>query len=328
LTQESDDRFRRLSRLFDEVVSLPAEERDQAMARLCGGDHDLESELRDLVAADETADPDAFVAGVVASEAAAVSGPRMEGTRLGSWRVAEALGEGGMGTVYRAYRADGAYDAQAALKLVRGGIPSPALSERFIAERQILAGLSHPGIARLLDGGNARDGTPFLVMELVEGRTITEWCDDRGLGVEERVRLFLQVCDSVAYAHGALVAHRDLKPSNILVTEVGEPKLLDFGIAKLMDAVAEGAEGVTQVQRAMTPSYASPEQVSGAKAGVAADVYSLGVLLFELLSGRLPIETYCSNRYSHFSNVRKCIVRQPQTFGVSRYGDSILEVCK
>jgi serine/threonine-protein kinase len=291
VTKDGGERFRTLSRIFDEVADLVGAEREVAIRERCAGHPDLEGEVRALLAADEGGEPDAFVASVVTAEATALTAPRVQGVRLGSWRIVRPLGEGGMGTVYLASRADGEYEADAAIKLVRGGIPSPSLSERFRAERQILAGLSHPGVAKLLDGGSTDDGTPYLVLELVDGRPITEWCNERDLDVDARLELFLRVCDTVAYAHGALVAHRDLKPSNILVTSEGEPKLLDFGIAKLMDAMSDGAEGVTQTYGIMTPAYASPEQVAGEGAGVATDIYSLGVLLFELLTGRLPIET-------------------------------------
>jgi len=287
---EQGERFHRLSALFDELVELDGEAREARIAERCSGDPGMAEEIRQLLAIDDGGSGE-YLAGVIASEAEAFHGMEVEGTSLGSWRILEPIGEGGMGTVYLAERADGAYEARAAVKLVRGGIPSPMLAERFRAERQILAGLSHPGVAKLLDGGSTDDGTPYLVMEYIDGKTITEWCDERDLDVGARLRLFLKVCDAVGYAHRELVAHRDLKPSNILVTAEGEPKLLDFGIAKLMDSVGDSAEGVTQTYRVMTPAYASPEQVSGERAGVAADMYSLGVLLYELLSGRLPLET-------------------------------------
>lgn len=289
MTQQSD-RFRTLSALFDDVVELPASERDERIAQACAGDSALEAELRALLAADRMTGDEDFVHGVIASEAVALQERDMGGVRLGPWQVGEPIGEGGMGTVYLARRADGAYEAQAAIKLVRGGIPSPALDERFRSERQILAGLRHPGVAQLLDGGSTDDGTPYLVMEYIDGAPINEWCDREGLDVEERLRLFLKVCDAVAYAHRQLVAHRDLKPSNILVTTEGEAKLLDFGIAKLIDAIGDTGD-VTQSYTVMTPAYASPEQVAGERASASADVYSLGVLLYELLSGRLPLET-------------------------------------
>ena len=290
MTTNRSERFKELSRLFDQVADLDGEARESIIRDECVADPELERELRRLLSADSSQASGKFVADVVASEAATLTGADLLGRTLGSWRILEAIGEGGMGTVYLADRADGAYEAKAAIKLVRGGIPSPMLSERFRIERQILAGLSHPGVAQLLDGGSTDDGTPYLVMEFIDGQPITEWCDDQSLSIDDRLTLFLKVCDSVAYAHQALVAHRDLKPSNILVSADGAPKLLDFGIAKLMEDMGEGAE-VTQSYGLMTPAYASPEQVSGGQAGVAADIYSLGVLLYEILSGRLPIDT-------------------------------------
>jgi serine/threonine protein kinase/tetratricopeptide (TPR) repeat protein len=292
MTDDPSERFRRLGELFDQFVDLSAAEREAAIENAALSDARLERELRELLAADESSD--SMLSGVVSSEARAMEAPDFRGTVLGSWRIVRALGEGGMGTVYLAERADGAYEAKAAIKVVRGGIPSPMLAEHFRSERQILAGLAHSGVARLLDGGNTADGTPYLVLEYIEGAPITDWCDSEGLDVEARLRVFLEVCDTVAYAHRELVAHRDLKPSNILVTSGGTPKLLDFGIAKLMDAISESddsGERVTRTVGIMTPAYASPEQVLGDRAGVPADIYALGVILYELLSGRLPLET-------------------------------------
>ena len=293
MTDDPSERFRRLGDLFDQFVDLSPAEREDAIEN-AGLSDDLERELRALLAADESGRPDSLLAGVISSEARAMEAPDFRGTILGSWRIMRTLGEGGMGTVYLAERADGSYEAKAAIKVVRGGIPSPMLTERFQSERQILAGLAHAGVARLLDGGNTADGTPYLVLEYIEGAPITRWCDSEGLDVEGRLRVFLDVCDTVAYAHRELVAHRDLKPSNILVTSDGAPKLLDFGIAKLMDALSDpgddSGDRVTRTVGIMTPAYASPEQVLGERAGVPADIYALGVILYELLSGRLPLE--------------------------------------
>lgn len=287
----ADDRFRRLSGLFDELVALDPASQEERIEELCADEPQLAEELRALLAADAADAGDVLVANVVESEAVELTASEVEGRTLGSWRVVDRLGEGGMGAVYLAERADGAYEARAALKIVRGGLPDSRIIDRFRAERQILAGLSHPGVAKLLDGGATDDGTPYLVMELVEGLPVTEWCEKRHLSIEERLRLFVQICDAVGHAHAALIAHRDLKPSNILVTSDGEPKLLDFGIAKLMEEIEDGGDGVTGSYPIMTPAYASPERISGARSGVAADIYSLGVILYQLLSGRLPIET-------------------------------------
>lgn len=295
MTRRSDDAFHRLTALFDEVVDLPPDAREERIREATQGKPELEAELRALLAADAAHDGPGLISGVVAQAAQSFLDPQVEGRMLGPWRVLEHLAEGGMGSVYLAERADGAYQARAAIKLVRGGIPSPELSRRFRTERQILADLDHPGVARLLDGGSTDDGTPFLVMEYVDGQPITEWCAERGATLEERLHLFLKVCDAVAYAHTRLVVHRDLKPANILVTPDGQPKLLDFGVARLVDALEESGDGGgpqrTQNLPLMTPAYASPEQLSGERAGLASDVYTLGVILYELLAGRLPLET-------------------------------------
>ena len=285
------EHFQTLNRLFDELVDVEPEEQDARIREVCAGRPDLEAELRSLLAADTGRDLERKIHDIVATEAVAVTSPDLEGRRLGSWRILGKLGEGGMGAVYLAERADGAYEAKAAIKLVRGGLSDTASDARFRAERQILAALSHPGVAQLRGGGTAPDGTPYLVMQYVDGKPLTAWCDDQNADVETRLELFLKVCDAVSHAHKALVAHRDLKPNNILVTHEGEPKLLDFGIAKIVEDMEDSGDGVTRTYGIMTPAYASPEQVAGGRAGVAADIYSLGVLLYELLSGRVPIET-------------------------------------
>src|SRR5882672_5701304 len=195
-----------------------------------------------------------------------------------------------MGEVYRAVRADGQYTKEVAVKLVRGGFDSAFVQERFRNERQILASLDHSNIARLLDGGSTEDGVPYLVMELIEGTRIDEYCRERKLSVNERLQLFLQVCDAVQFAHQRLIIHRDLKPGNILVTAVGVPKLLDFGIAKILEVEPDGSQGESTLTlfRLLTPQYASPEQVRGEPITTASDVYSLGVVLYELLTGQSP----------------------------------------
>src|SRR4029077_12420831 len=206
------------------------------------------------------------------------------GLRIGAWRITRLIGRGGMGEVYEAARADGNFEQRVAIKLLQR--EAAAQMERFQAERQILARLEHPGIARLYDGGVTEDGRPYRAMEFVEGRPITEYCQINRSTLEQRLALFIQVCDAVAYAHRNLVVHRDLKPSNILVTPTGAVKLLDFGIAKLLDAQRAR---VTQAAAApMTPICAAPEQLTGGTITTATDVYALGLLLFELLSGTHP----------------------------------------
>jgi eukaryotic-like serine/threonine-protein kinase len=207
------------------------------------------------------------------------------GRTVGRYRVLCEIGRGGMGTVFLAERADGEFNQRVALKVVRRSFADSDLRRRFRRERQILASLNHPNIARLLDGGVSEDGEPYLVMEHVEGLRIDDYCEANGLAVKARLRLFLKVCEGVAYAHQHLVVHRDIKPSNILVTEDGVPKLLDFGIAKLLDDEQAGREQTRTEMRAFTPDYASPEQVRGGQITTASDVYSLGVLLRDLLRG-------------------------------------------
>jgi serine/threonine protein kinase/tetratricopeptide (TPR) repeat protein len=212
------------------------------------------------------------------------------GRHLGPYQLIEEIGQGGMGAVYRAVRADDQYQKQVAIKLIRTGFDSRFALARFRSERQILATLEHPNIARLMDGGATDDGSPYFVMELVEGRPINQYCDAHNLAIAERLRLFRTVCSAIQYAHQSLVVHRDLKPANILVTSKGVPKLLDFGIAKILDAKSFAGEVEPTVDffRALTPEYASPEQVRGEAVSTSSDVYSLGVVLYLLLTGHRP----------------------------------------
>jgi serine/threonine-protein kinase len=208
------------------------------------------------------------------------------GLRIGAYRVVRELGRGGMGAVYLAQRADEAFEKQVAIKVISPGTSSDQVLARFMRERRILARLEHPHIARLIDGGSTADGLPYFVMEYVEGQRILDYCDQRRLPVAERLKLFLAVCSAVAHAHRNLIVHRDIKPGNILVTAQGEPSLLDFGIAKLIESGDPDALQATAV--AFTPRYASPEQIRGEPLTTATDVYSLGVLLYELLTGQVP----------------------------------------
>ena len=214
------------------------------------------------------------------------------GQRLGQYDVVRLIGQGGMGAVYEGVRADDQFDKRVAIKLVRRELASDLTFARFRLERQILANLQHPGIATLLDGGVTEDGRPFLVMEYVEGESISEHCQNNRLSIDARVKLFRDVCDAVHVAHQNLIIHRDLKPANILVTEEGRPKLLDFGVAKLLRSpeAERDATLTTRGERLLTPSYSSPEQVRGEPMSTVSDVYSLGVVLYELLTGRRPFE--------------------------------------
>jgi serine/threonine-protein kinase len=216
--------------------------------------------------------------------------PLAEGARVGAYRIVSLVGAGGMGDVYRAERADGAYRQAVALKVLRPGYGTAELVRRFRVEREALARLTHPGIARILDGGALDDGRPYIVLELVDGLPITTYCEARALPLRDRLALFLKVAATVQFAHGRLVVHRDIKPSNILVQPDGTPRLLDFGIAKLLDlgAGASLALETTPEVRLLTSEYAAPEQIRGELPGTATDVYALGVLLFELLTGQKP----------------------------------------
>jgi len=236
-------------------------------------------------------------------------GDLREGQRIGEYRVEKTIGRGGMGTVYLAHREGKNFAQRVAVKVLTNGMNSRHTLERFRAERQILARLEHPNIARLLDGGETSDGQPFLAMEYVDGKSLH--VVSRALPVADRLRLFIKVCEAVAYAHRELVIHRDLKPGNILVTADGVPKLLDFGVAKLL-AEDELTEGLTQAfpgVQMLTPEYASPEQVRNEAVGTATDIYALGAILYELLSG---VKAHVFADLSPAS-VREVVCEQPAT---------------
>lgn len=268
--------------LFDRAIALPAAERDAFLERNCA-DADMRARVRVLLAASDRAG-DAFLARSAGE--LAVAGVGRAGRRLGAYRIIREIGHGGMGAVYLATRADDEFDKQVAIKIVAAPLGDDELIRRFRRERQILAELEHPLIARLLDGGTTDEGLPYLVMEFVDGVRIDEYCRANALATRDRVQLFLGVCEAVQYAHAQLVVHRDLKPQNILVTADGQPKLLDFGVATL----ASGGEGAATrtALHLMTPEYASPEQLRGERPGTGSDVYSLGVVLYELLAGTRP----------------------------------------
>jgi eukaryotic-like serine/threonine-protein kinase len=284
--------WQRIEEIFDLAHGLPAEARNRFLAERCGADDVLRRELEAMLAA-SSADRALAVERLIVDDAADTHevDPWLR-TCLGPWCLVGVLGRGGMGTVYRAKRVDGEYAQTVAVKLVRSGPRDPFAIQRFRTERQVLAHLQHPNIAGLLDGGFARDGTPYLAMELVEGLPINEWCESEQLSVDARLRLFRVVCDAVHHAHRSLIVHRDLKPSNILVSRSGIVKLLDFGIAKLLDpdAWALGSPVTRAEMRLITPEYAAPEQERGGQITTATDVYALGVVLYELLTGVRPRE--------------------------------------
>ncbi len=288
------ERWQRIEQLFEHGLEVEPDARPNWLDSTCGEDDDLRREVASLLEANAAAE--GFLERPVAGGGRATTdgGGGVNaaldwiGRRFGVYRVVEAVGEGGMSTVLLAERDDAQFRDRVAIKVLRG-VPGPLAVQRFERERQILADLDHPNIARLRDGGTLEEGVPYVVMDYVEGAPIDSYCDRQGLDLAERLELFLRVCDAVQAAHRSLIVHRDLKPANILVTAEGEPKLLDFGIAKPLDP--EAGQTVTRTLfRAMTPRYASPEQVTGKPITTATDVYSLGVLLYELLTGRPPYE--------------------------------------
>ncbi|MBS0569203.1 MAG: serine/threonine protein kinase [Proteobacteria bacterium] len=287
-------RWQRICEVFDAVVDAPQDERAEVLKCLCAGDAELRREVEALLAADIRANTfehyaDSARGGMAADwadaadESADESADEFAYKRVGPWRLLREIGRGGMGVVYLAERADGAFEQNAALKLVKRGMDSDAVLARFLRERQILARLQHPHIAHLIDGGFVADGRPYFAMEYVEGKPLLVHCAALHANLRERLELFLDVCAAVQFAHGQLIVHRDIKPSNILVTAAGDAKLLDFGIAKLLDDSQGGT--IDAQQRPMTPAFAAPEQLRGEPVTTATDIYALGAVLYELLSG-------------------------------------------
>jgi tetratricopeptide (TPR) repeat protein/tRNA A-37 threonylcarbamoyl transferase component Bud32 len=278
------ERWQQIQDLFYAAADLPPKRRTDYLREACKGDESLMRHVEDLIASEREAE--GFLDGALRESASHIIGVRIN-ERLGPYRITGELGQGGMGHVYLAERDDQQFHKQVALKLIRSNGAPARLVERFRAERQILATLEHPNIARLLDGGTSGE-SPYLVMEYVDGEPIDRYCQRHALSIRDRLQLFRSVCEAVAYAHRSLIIHRDIKPSNILVTADGVPKLLDFGIAKLVkdDAVPDGL--TRPLERLMTPAYASPEVVRGERVTTTADVYSLGALLYELLTERAP----------------------------------------
>ncbi|MEM1183094.1 MAG: tetratricopeptide repeat protein, partial [Acidobacteriota bacterium] len=294
----SAKRWRRLEEIFLQARECAPDARPALLERSCAGDPDLRAEVEAMLAADEGAEQhlDQLI-GSAALSATESSEAALQ--RIGPYRVLREIGRGGMGTVFLAERDDGHYRQQVAVKVLRRGPESREMRLHLRRERQILAALDHPHIAKLLDGGNTDDGRPYIVMDYVEGEPLDAYCESHRLTVNERLQLFLDVCSAVRFAHARLVIHRDLKPSNLLVTADGTVKLLDFGIAKLLETGAEEAALALPTELAtptatgwmlLTPEYASPEQVAGQPLTVASDVYALGVLLYELLTGQRPYD--------------------------------------
>jgi serine/threonine protein kinase len=287
LTSEAD--WQQLNSAFAIAVELDEAARDEYLSAI--EDKVLCDALRAMLAASGHAQAKGFLANDVfrlGTEVLAGSEERTAGTQIGNYRIIREIARGGMGTVFLAERED--FHQRVALKVIKRGMDTDAVLKRFVRERQILAELDHPNIARLFDGGTTEDGLPYFVMEYVDGVSITQYCDDRKLAIDARLALFRKVCAAVAYAHQNLIVHRDIKPSNILVTADGEAKLLDFGISKLLTPEASDATETAADIRMMTPEYASPEQMRGEKITTVSDIYSLGVLLYEILSGHRPFK--------------------------------------
>jgi serine/threonine protein kinase/tetratricopeptide (TPR) repeat protein len=295
------ERYRQVKQVFQAVLEIEPQARAAYLREACAQDEELQREVESLLASHDDAGEFIEAPAVPARTESDTSNelPSAIGQRIGPYQILRELGHGGMGTVYLATRADDQFKKRVAIKLVRRGMDSHFIVRRFRHERQILASLDHPNIARLYDGGTTEDGSPYFVMEYIEGLPLDEYCDRQQLSTAARLELFRTVCSAVQYAHQNLVVHRDLKPGNILITADGTPKLLDFGIAKLLNPELAGAEvDMTMTgMKLMTPGYASPEQARSEPITTASDVYSLGVVLYELLTGHRPY--HVSSRPPH-----------------------------
>ena len=295
------ERWQRIESLVEAALQLETGDRRRFLDVECGDDDELKRRaaamLRSYGQAESFLERPAALGwlaegeGAMAESSTTIARPG-DLEAIGPYRILDEIGRGGMGSVFLAARRDGEYERRVAIKLIRPEVGSEDVARRFRGERQILANLDHPNIAKLLDGGTTDDGRPYVVMELIEGTRIDTYCDRQRATIRHRLDLFADVCSAVAYAHRCLVVHRDLKPANILVTEEGVPKLLDFGIAKLLDpsAFPHTVEATASGPGPMTPPYASPEQILGQPITTASDVYSLGVLLYKLLTGRMPFD--------------------------------------
>lgn len=314
----SRERWQQIDAVFAAALEQPAAGRDAFLERACGHDPELAREVRALLASDPLAEAalgesaTAFagpLVDVVMPDSGAGDASQSAGVRLGPYRVIREIGRGGMGAVYLAERDDQQFEKRVAIKLVKRGMDTDEVLRRFRYERQILASLEHPNIARLYDGGVSDDGRPYLVMEYIEGQAIDIYCDQLCLTVDRRLELFRSVCEAVQFAHQNLIIHRDLKPSNILVTPDGTIKLLDFGIARLLQHDAPDDTSARTETRAFTPEYASPEQILGHRATTASDVYGLGVVLHQLLAGRRDVVTGTQDDRNHAA--RELVDRLP-----------------
>ena len=299
----SPERWREIEEVFQAAVEMPQASRASFLAERCGSDDELRTEVQKLLDSDESA-ADFIEASIwtdsrflntsakqeISHSIDGDNGDGLIGKKIDVYRLTREIGRGGMGAVYLAERADGEFQQRVAIKLIKRGMDSDFIIRRFRHERQILASFEHPFIARLLDGGTTNDSVPYFVMEFVEGETFYNYADGKRLSIKDRLKLFQKVCSAIDYAHEKKIIHRDIKPSNILINKFGSPKLLDFGIAKILDPnlIHESINPTASMLRMMTPDYASPEQVNGADVTARSDIYSLGILLYELLTGHKP----------------------------------------
>jgi eukaryotic-like serine/threonine-protein kinase len=288
ISRTSAEKYAEAKEIFLTASELDAAERAEFVRRRCGGDAEMLTEVESLLAVGDKAEKFLELPAVVAVS----RHEQLKNKTIGCYRLVSEIGAGGMGVVFLAEQSDAGFCRHVALKIVKNSLYSESLFKRFNLERQILASLEHPNIARLIDGGTTDDNLPYLVMEYVEGVPLIEYAESKNLSLDERLELFRQVCEAVAYSHKNAVIHRDLKPSNILVTEDGTAKLLDFGISKLLSSdnllQMPPPRQTSTTFRALTPEYASPEQIRGEAVTTVSDVYSLGVILYELLTGKSP----------------------------------------
>lgn len=315
------EKWQKAKEIFQEAIGLDLIQRADFIEKASAGDELIKSEVETLLAAsDEAGDFIAESAFSVADFVENTPKPSLAGKQIGTYKILQEIGHGGMGAVYLAERADAEFTKKVAVKLIKRGLNTDEIINRFRNERQILASLEHPNIARLLDGGTTEDGLPFLIMEYIEGLPLTQFCNEKNLSLNERLELFLNICSAVQYAHRNLIVHRDLKPSNILVAEDETPKLLDFGIAKLLIPTKDLANGHTATDfNVMTPDYASPEQVRGETVTTSSDVYSLGIVLYELLTGKRPFYFKDESLESILHTICYSDPRKPSSVLISKF---------